>query len=181
MVEAVAARHPFAWVDERSEGTLLAVLAVLGVVLSAALVRIGAPLVTDAAPSGIVSFEFAGSAAGARAILDSWTPLAREHAMLSLGLDYLYLAVYPAFISLACVWTARRIAPRTGLALAWAVLLAAPLDAVENAALVWMLVQGPGDAAAAVAWACALPKFALVFAGLGYAAAGQVAARLFRR
>jgi len=79
------------------------------------------------------------------------------------------------------VWTARRIAPRTGLALAWAVLLAAPLDAVENAALVWMLVQGPGDAAAAVAWACALPKFALVFAGLGYAAAGQVAARLFRR
>ena len=174
-------RQPFAWVDERSEGTLLAVLAVLLVVLSAALMRIGAPLVTGEAPSGIVSFEFAGTAEGARAILDSWTPRAREHAMLSLGLDYLYLGVYPAFISLACVWTARRIARRSGLALAWAALLAAPLDAVENAALVWMLVRGPGDAAAALAWACALPKFALVFAGLGYAGIGQVVARLSRR
>ena len=101
--------------------------------------------------------------------------------MLSLGLDYLYLGVYPAFISLACVWTARRIARRAGIALAWAVLLAAPLDAVENTALVWMLVHGPGDAAAVLAWACALPKFALVFAGLGYAGIGQVVARLSAR
>ncbi|MBW2281573.1 MAG: hypothetical protein JRG76_18310 [Deltaproteobacteria bacterium] len=173
--------HPFAWVHERSEGTLLAVLAVLGIVLSVALTRLGAPLVTDAAPTGIVSFEFSGSAAGARAILDTWTPRTREHAMLTLGLDYLYLLVYPAFISLACVWTARRIAPRTGVALSWGVLLAAPLDAVENAALLWMLIGAPSDSAAALAWVCALPKFALVFAGLGYAGIGQAAARLLRR
>jgi hypothetical protein len=54
------------------------------------------------------------------------------------------------------------------MGLAWAVWLAAPLDALENAALIRVLGDPTAGAWPAVAWACAVPKFALVFAALGF-------------
>jgi hypothetical protein len=152
--------------------------------LSLALGALGAPLVTPAAPLGIVSFELAGTAEAAQRILASWPPVARERALFVLGLDYLYLAVYPAWLSLAALLVARRHAgppARLGEGLAWLVLAAAPLDALENAALA-RLVAGPlSDALARTAWACAWPKFALVALASLYllGAGGALLARRF--
>ena len=109
MTSQTGFRHPFRWISESAQGRALALLAALLVLLSIALSAVGAALFTEAAPQGIVSYEFAGCAAGAERILGSWSAAAREHAMLSLGLDYLYLLVYPAFISLACVRVSRRL------------------------------------------------------------------------
>jgi hypothetical protein len=151
--------------------------------LSIALSSIGAALFSEAAPSGIISYEFAGTAAAADRILRSWSPEAREHAMLSLGLDYLYLVVYPAFISLACARVAVRLrdnrptAARLGAWLSWLVLAAGALDAVENYALIRLLVAGASDLWASVAWWCAGPKFALVALGLAFALFGYIASR----
>lgn len=141
-------------------------------------------LVTPEAPLGIVSFELAGSRDAAAAILDSWSGRAREEALFTLGLDYLFLVLYPLFLSLACARLAaggRGIAARAAGFVAWAVLAAAPLDAVENGALVVLLWQGPGEEAARIARLCAVPKFALVVLALAQLVWGWLAALLRRR
>ena len=156
---------------------LLGTLAV-GAVLGA----VNEPLRTSAAPSGIISYEFSNTVAGARAILESWDPAARVYAGFSLGLDYLYMVLYSTTIALACLWAASVLSMRgwplasVGAWLAWGQWAAALLDAVENTAL-WILLVGPvTDPWPAVAALCAAPKFVLVFAGLLYALLG-VAAR----
>jgi hypothetical protein len=174
---------PFAWMTRRAQRRALVWLGALVAACSVALQATSASLATPAAPFGIVSFELAGSAAAAAAILDSWSPRAREEALFSLGLDYLFLVLYPLFLSLACARLAQARsggAARAGGLLAWAVLAAAPLDAVENAALVALLWQGPGEGAARLAWLCAAPKFALVALALAYAILGLGAALLRR-
>lgn len=176
-------RHPFDALPERIQSRALLPLGVLLVVLSVALLRVGAALFSDAAPQGILSYEFAGDAATAARILASWSSEAREQAMLSLGLDYLYLTVYPAFLSLACVRIAVRLggrlprAARLGAALSWAVLAAGALDAVENYALIRLLTDGASESWAGLAWWCAAPKFALVGAALAFTLCGVFAKR----
>jgi hypothetical protein len=174
-------RQPFEWVDDRAAPKLLAALALATAALSYALALIGEALITDAAPLGIVSFEFAGSGLRVERILSSWSSHARQQAMLSLGVDSLYLVLYPAFIALACVRVGIRLEPsgsqlqRVGFGLAWLVLLAAPLDAVENYALIRLVTDGPADFWAQLARMCAIPKFTLVALGLVYAAVGYAA------
>src|SRR5437899_2321809 len=78
-----------------------------------------------AAPLGIISFELAGDLATARQMIGSWDEPAREHALLGLGLDFLFLALYSTTIGLACVWAAGVFRTRrwplaaVGLSLAW--------------------------------------------------------------
>lgn len=87
------------------------------------------------APFGIVSFELAGGLERSKAILDSWPEPALSIALLLQGVDYLYLLVYPLWLSLAAVSLASRlngIWRSFGHGVSWVVLLAAPLDAIEN-------------------------------------------------
>ena len=147
---------------------------------------INAPLVTDAAPYGIISFELAGTSQNALLILESWDGQAREHAAFGLGFDYLFMIAYAMSIGLACVLSAgvlqRRGWPLVGLGLflAWALWIAALLDAVENIALLSMLFGNISEAWPAIAYWCALLKFSLVFAGMVFAFYGLVV-RLFIR
>ena len=98
----------------------------------------------------------------------------------SLGLDYLYMPLYAIAIALACVQAAGSSlrSPRPiwalGILLAWALGLAALLDAIENIALFQLLLGSTSTLWPAVARTCALIKFAFVIAGLLYAAAGGV-------
>jgi len=140
----------------------------------------GTRLTTDAAPNGIVSFELAGSASQAHRIIDSWDEAARIRAGFIQGLDYVFLIAYPLTIGFACLWAAGVIRGRrwplasVGILLAWGQLLAGLLDAVENAALVIMLFGTIVAPWPQIAYWCAAVKFALLFAGLIYAAFGAV-------
>lgn len=152
-------------------------------VLSAALLGVfqmlDQPLRTPAAANGIVSYELAGTAAAAQAIIDSWDARARGLALFGLGLDYLFMPSYALAIGLGCVRARRGLAARwswlalPGLALAWGQGAAALLDATENYSLARMLLDG----AAAAPWpslaaGCAAVKFVLIAMGLAYALAG---------
>jgi hypothetical protein len=147
-------------------------------VLMAVFNATGAPLNTPTAPFGIVSFELAGTPERAGAILASWDAGARERAAFGLGLDYLFMPLYAAAISTACLWAGRVLQgrrfplARLGAGLAAAVWLAAGLDALENLALARLLFAGPAPAWPQAAWACAAVKFALIFLGLVYAFLG---------
>ena len=178
---------PFGWISEPARRGVFLTLSALLIALAIALTSIGAPLNTDAAPRGIVSFELAGSAASAERMLASWSAPARERAMLSLGLDYLYMLVYPAWFSLACVLIARGSTAwhgRLGRGLAWLVLPTGVLDAVENWALIRILLDGASDGWAALAFWCAAPKFVLLLLAVPYVVVGglvRLASAVLRR
>ena len=136
---------------------------------------LGKPLITSAAPFGIVSFELAGSVEKSQLILDSWDYEAQLSAAFSLGFDYLFMALYSTTIALACLWGSRMLQARSipgagaGVLLAWGLWLAAFLDGLENIALGLILFNAPAAPWPQVAQVSALLKFLLIFAGLVYA------------
>jgi hypothetical protein len=183
-MEGPTPSHPFARLSDRSQRLLFTILLLGVLALSTFLTVLGSPLQTEQAPSGIVSFELAGSGAAAARILASWPEgerNLRDLARLHLGVDFVYLVLYPALLSLACARVALRLrarpAARIGSVLAWLLPLAGLLDAAENVALLRMLGDGPSDAMAQLAWACAVPKFALVLAALAYSVGGWLWSR----
>lgn len=165
--------HPFVgWLEHRAvwlaafwiaTGALMAVLAVQG-----------APLRTGAATRGVISFELTWGAERAAEVKRAWEDgpgdlIAR--AKRQIRIDFAFLAVYPLALSLVCARLSESphdtLAP-VGVFIAWAVLLAGPLDLVENLAMLRMLGAGVSGTMARLASWCAAVKFTLVFAALGY-------------
>ena len=154
------------------------------------------PLRTTAAPNGIVSFELAGTAFQAQAIIDSWHEMTYllsdvegqpvpglvsrvySSAVFGLGLDYLFMPVYATALALGILLAAGRHGGwfhTFGMWLGWGAYAAPLFDAVENYALARMLilneVWSPYPQIAAI---CASIKFGLLLLGLFYALVGWV-------
>lgn len=172
----------------RAESGLVLALVLALLAASRWMSALGAPLVNPTSPSGIIDFELAGTAARAAAILASWDAAAQQAARSQTLWDsVLFVPLYVVALSAWAAWCARRLPGRrqacAGVALAWAMPLAGALDLVENAALWAQLAGGAGAGWAALAAACAAPKFAIVLATLAYALAGTafVAGRAARR
>lgn len=164
---------PYSWVKAGGRVPLLITLITATIALSVVLSSIGQSLKNQTAPQGIISFELAGSESRAEQIVSSWAEPSRYDAFLSIGIDYLFLCVYPLAISLACVVASARLTryralAKTGAALGWLVLGAGLLDAVENFAMIRMLKSTEGDAWPMLAKWCAIPKFGLVALGILY-------------
>ena len=164
--------HPFEWLSPSARKRAFFAVTALTFVLMPVMASFDKPLRTEAAPRGIVSFELAKTESQAAAILSSWNGAARVSAGLSLGVDYLFLLAYSSSIALGCVLLGGLAKNRgTILAalaapLAWMQLLAALLDAVENYALIRLLLGEGGGSWPALAWGCAVPKFIAVALGL---------------
>ena len=179
-------RHPFESIPVEKRPAAFWGLLAATLVVALLMNLIGAPLITAAAPGGIVTYELAGSVAAIQAILDSWDANAQLHAALSLGFDYVFMLVYGAALSLACLMAATQLRlagwslAGLGVPLAWGAWLAAALDAVENLALILLLFGPVADPWPAVARWCAIAKFLLILGCLLYAMFG-LAAHLFRR
>lgn len=129
---------------------------------------------TAAAPSGIVSYELCYFANSCQTILDSWDDSMKLHAMYSLGSDYLFMLLYPALIAIALLSIARQLAGglQTFLrGLAYASVLMSITDAIENYALIQMMLGADIATMAPIASGFASAKFlvlALCAAGLIY-------------
>jgi hypothetical protein len=169
-------RHPLASLPPGSRAIFFVALFILTLVVLVALNALSAPLQTEVAPAGIISYELAGTVEKAQAILDSWDATAKVYASFNLGLDYLFMLAYSATIALGIIWLAearplRGLALRSAGLLAWGQLLAAVLDAVENAALLIMLVDRAAEPWPLVARWCAIPKFGLVALGILFVSA----------
>jgi hypothetical protein len=164
--------------------TLLWITGLLTLGTGAALGTLDVALQTEASPYGIVSFEFAGTAARAHEMIDSWGPEGRVTAGLILGLDYLYLVAYSSFLLLAGLALSDRLRPRyarysaTLRLFALAMPLAGALDAVENFGSIRLLQGAQSDAWASLAAVCATPKFVIVLGTLALLAVGIVLDRI---
>lgn len=185
MDETRGRQSPWGWLEAAGQRGLFWGTAGLSVLVLITLNLQGRPLVTDRAPAGIVSFELVGSVEGATAMLAEWGEQGRVVAGINLGLDYLFLLVYPIALGLGCLQIARR-CQRLGekgrwmasLAgpLAWEAIFAGGLDAIENAALIQVLLGATDPVWPQLARWMALPKFALVLLCLLYLLAGVVLA-----
>ncbi len=167
--------HPLQRFTSSAQKRLLLILSALTLVMLGAFRILDRPLQTAVAPSGIVSFELAGTLEAAQAIVASWDQQAQLLAAFGLGLDYLFMPLYSTTIALACVvaasgpWRSRRSLAVVGLWLAWGLWFAAALDAVENYALLRVLLGSESSGWPALARGCAVGKFTLILAGLLYA------------
>ncbi len=176
------ASHPFEWLSPSGQKRSFVLFFVLTILVMVALNAIDGHLKTSAAPSGIVSFEMAGNLTTARGIVDSWGATGRVYAGLSLGLDYLFLVSYASAIALGCVLVSRALSAvggalaSAGSFLAWAVILAALLDATENYGLIQLLLGSQQETWAVLSRWCATLKFSIVALGLIYVIAGAAVA-----
>ncbi len=172
--------HPLAGLPAGRLRSLFIPMLLLTLAIMFILNWVAAPLETEAAAYGIISYELAGSAPRSAEVIASWDNSARQLAAFSLGLDFLFLLVYSTTIALACVWAAGvlqslgwRLAV-VGIPLAWGSWLAAALDALENVGLTIILFGGSAQYWAPIARWAALAKFAIIFAGLTYSFLGLV-------
>lgn len=158
----------------------------LTILLMAVFLITGAPLTTEAAPNGVVSFEVARSVENAHTIIESWDANAQLRAAFGLGLDYLFMVVYASTIAFGCGIASNLLQKKGwplakwGNLLAWGVILAALLDAVENIALTILLWGNLSSPWPEIARWCAIFKFALIFIGIVYVIYGGVVALVER-
>lgn len=180
-------RHPFEWLTETGQRRAFLPLFIITLIVMAGMLVTGAPLKSEASPMGITSFEYAGELAVAHAMIKSWGPQGQLYVGLNMGLDFLFLVVYPLTIGLGCVLLSRRLSGGAGfvgslgVVLAWGQLLAGLLDVVEDYALIQVLLGTENELWPALAAWCATPKFLLVALGLLYLIIGGIAAVVLPR
>ena len=128
----------------------------------------------------IISFEL-----NARQVLENWHDQEPEKqptkwALLSLGLDFLFIVVYSNFLGFLCIWTAQglpsnlKLLFNIGIIVAWGQWLAAILDVIENIALITILFTEARPLLALIAKWSAIPKFGLIILGLSYSLIAKV-------
>jgi hypothetical protein len=179
-------QHPFENIQSQKFGFYFWPLLFATLAIMVLMNVIGAPLITLQAPSGIISYELAGSVPNAEAILNSWDQDARLHSAFSLGFDYLFMLAYSATIAMACLWAGRVLQrqkwPLGGIArpLAWLQWLAALMDGIENLGLTLILFGPVVSPWPELARWCAILKFSLIFLGMIYAFYGVAVSLLPR-
>ncbi|HEY73099.1 MAG: hypothetical protein DRJ03_17100 [Chloroflexi bacterium] len=77
-------RHPFEWLSQSGQKRAFVPLVALTLVVMAGLQVLDGPLKSEVAPSGIVSFEFAGELSDAQSMVESWGQEGQVYAGLSL-------------------------------------------------------------------------------------------------
>jgi hypothetical protein len=178
--------NPYRWLAQPQQKRAFFLLLALTLALMIWLRVLDRPLQTGAAPQGIVSFELAGTLDRAQAILDSWDAEARVYAGLSLGIDYLFMVAYAGAIGLGCALIGDRLLSRRkrlgalGGWLAWGLIAAGLLDALENFSLIRTLLGSMETLWPSIARWSATGKFLLIGLGLLYVLIAGVVA-LFSR
>ena len=138
------------------------------------------------APYGILSFELAGSLDQSIEIMNSWTPLSKIFAGLSLGFDFLFLLVYTLFISLLIhklnvrLWVGKSFY-RIGEILIWSMFLTAAFDTIENVSLIKLLIGNHQQFWVSIARTFATIKFILIAIALVYLILNSVLLLLKKR
>ena len=181
-------RHPLEGIPNPYRKSLFFAFLVLTIVLFAILRVLDQPLRTDAAPNGIVSFELAGDPLTARAITDSWKQLSLAlssvagqpnaevvntpyvFAAFGLGVDYLFMLTYALALAFGTLLAAQKHTgwlKFLGVLAGYGAFAAALFDAVENFALLRILLGAIQSSYPAIAAYCATAKFGLLTFGIG--------------
>jgi hypothetical protein len=163
-----------------SNKSILLYSGLIGVILFLALGYFNKPLVTEIAPNGIVSFELAKDINTSISIISSWDLNAKINAGLSLGIDFLYLVIYSIFFATSCYLISQKYINKnnwmfkTGLLLTKLQFVAALFDAIENIALIKLLIGSNNGIYSSIAFYFASIKFLIIALGIVYIIIGFV-------
>lgn len=185
--EPGAIRPPFArWKPHQRRWGFVTFL-MLTLLVGMGIGQYGQSLHNDTAPMGIITYEFAGTTAYAEEILASWEDVMADAWAVQL-LDFVWMFLYAITLALGCTLAGQawaRILPALAVPFAlaaWVQLAAIVFDGIENTALVWMMYTGSGaQPAPMIAYAAAVPKFAIVFVGILFTLSGLIPWALARR
>lgn len=170
------ARH----LPKRPLGSALVTSLVISAALFIALLVMNQPLKTASAPQGMISFQLAGTAQQAQAILASWRPDSVTMARASLWVDFAFIAAYLAMLlQLTRRFSLDRPGVRERIIARWVRMLfivAGTSDVIENIALLNNF-SPPDDSLSMVASIFSLLKFTGLLLGL----AGLIILRAARR
>ena len=162
------------WITGSKLKWLFVILLVVTLIILQIMIILNQPLKNEAAPLGILSFEFAGKISVAQEMIKSLNTKEQIYAGINLGFDYIFLLFYSLTIALGCILVTRhfsypgRLLFNFGVLLAYAQVGAAILDSIENYALIKILLGAQREIFAVLAYWCAVPKFVIVAAGIGY-------------
>ena len=154
---------------------LLRVFAVLFVPVMLVMRVLDSGLRTSSAAHGIVSFEFCAYSASCAQQIEDWAVRGQQLAMLSLGVDYLFILLYVGLLWLALMRLAvSQPAGLQGLSrlFAYLVVVAGVADCLENYALIQVLLNRLIQPYADFAAMCASIKFTLLLLSLGWLCVG---------
>jgi hypothetical protein len=164
-------KSPFHKISKPTEKKLTFTLLILVLSFIAVMRFFDAPLKNEVTPNGIVSFELAKELVVSKNILNSWDTQARTSAGMSMGFDFLFLIIYASFIALLmhklneCIWKDTKIY-KLGILLIWGVFTAALFDAIENIALIKLLLGDLEQTWSSIAFYFASMKFVLLISGI---------------
>ena len=161
--------HPYQWLSDKLQNRAFIIMLPLTLLAMFIEQVTGGPLKTDAAPSGVVSFELAGKLSLAQEMVKSWGALGQVYAGVNIGFDFVYIITYVIAIGLGCVIVARGgFLTSVGNILAWAMFAAGLFDCIENYNLIQVLLGFGQETNAMLAQWCAMVKFTIVGLGLAY-------------
>ena len=164
---------PFEKLSKKSEKKLTYSVFYLLLITLVAMRYFDTYLTNKITTNGIISFELANSLERAQEILNSWSPLAKVFAGLSLGFDFLFLLIYTLFISILIhklnirLWKGKPFY-KVGELLIWSMFIAAIFDAVENVCLIKLLIGNLKQYWVTIAYYFALAKFLLIIISILY-------------
>ena len=159
------------WLIKLSNKNILILSAILTIVLFLSLRVFDSSLHTVHSPNGILSFEFAKTIETSNLIISSWNANAKMNAGLSLGIDFLFLFAYSIFFATACVMIAKNfnqsyLIYKIGIVLAYLLLFAGICDAIENIALIKLLLGSNNEIYPPIAYYFASIKFSIIAVGI---------------
>ncbi|QXP73028.1 hypothetical protein H0I31_04845 [Tenacibaculum sp. AHE15PA] len=164
---------PFSILDNKTEKIVTFFLAIMTICIGYAMLSIDYFLINDICENGIISFELAKDIRISQAILNSWDANAKINAGISLGLDFLFLTIYPALIALLIhklnkiLWHGKPFY-LVGLVLLFSQFFTAFFDAIENIGLIHILLGSTDKNLALMAYYFATIKFTLIIVALLY-------------
>lgn len=175
-------KHPLEFISREYCKRLFFTFLLLTLLLFAIFRILDQPLRTAAAPNGIVSYELAGTPEKAFQILLSWetTPRAYSFAAFGLGIDYLFMPIYALALAFGTLLATEKHSGwlrSLGVVAGYGAFAAALFDAVENFALIRVLLGAFEPLYPSIAALSATVKFGLLGFGLLVAIAEGVIPR----
>ena len=166
---------PFSSLSDIAEKKLTFFLATATSCILYGMLSIDYYLINDVCKNGILSFELAKDFNISKTILNSWNTKSKICAGISLGLDFLFLMIYPLLIALLIhklneiIWKGHSFY-LVGIILLFSQLLTTILDTIENIGLIQLLLGSTNSNWSLIAYYCAFIKFTIISITLIYLA-----------
>lgn len=164
---------PFSYLSKKAEKRFTFFILFATIFVGFFMIYFDSFLKNDICKNGIISFQLVNNIEDSKAILDSWNLKSKISAGLSLGLDYLFMLLYPALIAVLIhklnqkLWGNHSFY-NIGVYIIFAQFFTALFDAIENVGLIQLLLGNIDQFWTSLAFYFASIKFVLIFMGIAY-------------